>query len=302
MNKLLAYEILEIKDNSTEKQIKIQYHKLALKYHPDRNSSISDEKFKNINEAYHFLKNESNSTFNLNKNEENQNNYTFNFNNCNYKTLLFYFLNNIDNNITINDIDNIIIFLSNKCRDKVMNIFKNLEQDKLLLIYDLLDKNKDIFNIDNSLIDELKSLINNNNEIIISPTLIDLFHKNVYILNFKEETYYIPLWQNEVIFENNNNNLIIKCIPNLDNHINIDEFNNIYFNIKVNLNNKILESGFINVNICKDKFIKINLINLKLQKKQIYILHNQGIPRIDLNDIYNDNDISDLILNIELNI
>ena len=89
---------------------------------------------------------------------------------------------------------------------------------------------------------------------------------------------------------------------NLDNHINIDEFNNIYFKIKVNLNNKILESGFINVNICKDKFIKINLINLKLQKKQTYILHNQGIPRIDLNDIYNDSDISDLILNIELNI
>ena len=50
------YEILEINENASETEIKKAYHKLALKYHPDKNKDIgAEEHFKNIQTAYEIL-------------------------------------------------------------------------------------------------------------------------------------------------------------------------------------------------------------------------------------------------------
>ena len=53
------YSILELSRNESQEEIKKQYKKLALKYHPDRNinkspkeKAIATEKFKQINKAY----------------------------------------------------------------------------------------------------------------------------------------------------------------------------------------------------------------------------------------------------------
>ena len=59
----LALEILEIDDtqinykNITLKYLKKKYHKLALQNHPDKNGNTieSNTKFKQINDAYHYL-------------------------------------------------------------------------------------------------------------------------------------------------------------------------------------------------------------------------------------------------------
>ena len=53
------YEILGVAKNSSEDEIKKAYRKLAMKYHPDRNpdSKESEEKFKEVKEAYEMLTN-----------------------------------------------------------------------------------------------------------------------------------------------------------------------------------------------------------------------------------------------------
>jgi ferredoxin len=53
-----AYEILQLKRDSSFPEIKYAYRRLALELHPDKNNAEKDgTKFKIITEAYHALKN-----------------------------------------------------------------------------------------------------------------------------------------------------------------------------------------------------------------------------------------------------
>eukprot|EP00121_Abeoforma_whisleri_P006117 Awhi_evm1s5555 len=53
------YDILGIKKDAVEKEIKQAYRKKALQFHPDKNQDNKEEaekKFKDINEAFEVLK------------------------------------------------------------------------------------------------------------------------------------------------------------------------------------------------------------------------------------------------------
>lgn len=51
------YEILGVKPNATEEQIKTAYHKIAMATHPDKNGGdpVKTQKFRDATDAYHFL-------------------------------------------------------------------------------------------------------------------------------------------------------------------------------------------------------------------------------------------------------
>ena len=60
-----CYNILEISNESSIDNVKKQYRKLSLKYHPDKNNNTTSEIFKKITNAYDYI---------LNNNGENLNN------------------------------------------------------------------------------------------------------------------------------------------------------------------------------------------------------------------------------------
>lgn len=60
-----AYKVLQVSENATDEEIKKAYRKLAVKYHPDKVSSLGEkvqvsakEKFQELNNAYEVIKKE----------------------------------------------------------------------------------------------------------------------------------------------------------------------------------------------------------------------------------------------------
>ena len=71
------YKILEVSENEDISEIKKQYRKLAMKYHPDRNAGDKRavKKFREITEAYEVLSNgEKRKEYDYKR--ENENNHT----------------------------------------------------------------------------------------------------------------------------------------------------------------------------------------------------------------------------------
>jgi hypothetical protein len=286
-----ACKYLEFKKNDeiNEKTIKKQYKMLALMYHPDKNKSEdASEKFQKIHEAYQYL-----------LKYEGYNTTKEIYENDNYSSVLFYFINSII------DEDNIMHVVLNKigsvCEEKALNYLTELDKQLLFKIYNIIAKYKNAFHKNTEFLEKIKNIIKektkNDERIILNPTISDLIEENVYKLTYKDNIYYVPLWHQELVYDNSGNNLYINCEPKLPDDIDIDENNNIYIVRNYTLK-QLWETDNIDINFNN---IVLNTRNLKIKNKQTIQFKQFGIPKINDKDVFNVSNRSDIfvIINID---
>ena len=304
MNYKTALEILEI-DMSEKKYsdinleyLKKQYHKLALQNHPDKNGNTkeSKEKFQVINEAYEYLKKE------INFNEQGEKTTS-----TVYIDILQSFLSEIlagkYNDQFYEIIKKIIV-------KKIPNkLFKELNKEMAFDIYSFLSKYKNILHISQEILDNLMEVVHKKYEDVmeyykLNPSIDDLFENNVYKLYVNEQLFLVPLWHNELYFEsselNNFKEIIVSCEPELSKNIKIDENNNLIVKIEfssIDLPNLITNNGNIFFKIGK-KELSIPVNKLYMKPNQYYRIKNEGLSKINENDIYDVSNKSDIIVNI----
>jgi len=301
MNYKLALNLLEIDEsNIDETIIKKKYKYMALKYHPDKNKLESAKNdFQRINDAYEYLMkyegymDSDNETFSEEKQDEN-----------NYNSMLYQFINIILQEQPENNyINHIVKNIMNMCEDKTISYLKTIEKKKVISLYNFINKYKQIFHYSNQFIDKIKLIIQektkNDEVIILNPSIDDLFNHNIYKLNYNNNYYYIPLWHSEVLVDLSNNEVYVKNIPSLPEHIFIDDKNNI--NITCNYTiNELFDSSIHKIKVCEDKNVYINSENLLIKKKQIIRLPNEGIPKTSSNNVFDVSKLSDIFLHINI--
>ena len=304
MDYKIAFEILEIDITKTNYKditielIKKKYHKLALKNHPDKNGNTpeSNEKFKRINEAYDYLKRE---IKNINPDDLNETTSSL------YYDILQLFmkeiLNGKYNELFLNIVQDIVI----GCKKISLKLFDNLDKENSINIYIFLSKYKNILHLSQDILDEIKQIViqkYDNVEIYkLNPNINDLLNNNLYKLYVNNELFLVPLWYNEVYFDSSGNEIIVLCEPELPEYMNVDDDNNIYIETKINLQTDlpslILNNSNINIMI-GDKTFYILVSELLMKREQYYRIKNQGLTKINEEDIYNVSEKADIIVKI----
>jgi len=297
MNFQKACKILDLDDNKVINlnEIKQKYKIYALKFHPDKNNSTNaTERFQEINSAYQYL---------INHYEENIENKNMFETNMSYSNILFTFLKTVIPIDKDTDIINIIIQkISKVCESKSVDFLERLDKEILIKIFKVIKKNKEIFNITDDYIQLIENIINTktkNDEIIImNPTLDDLFNNNLYRLTLSNETYIIPLWHHELIYDNNGRDVYVKCNPILPDDIELDDSNNIHIYRTFKISD-IWGKDIIEIDVYNRTY-KIETKKITLQPNQeIYIL-NSGISRVNTKNMLDISVLSTVFIHIQL--
>jgi hypothetical protein len=306
MNLKYALEILEIDskyDELTLDFIKKRYRKLALKYHPDKNSDTkeSTERFKKINEAYNYLKSES--LYFMNDTDEED---ITDDSSSIYLNVLKNFIKSVMDGDYIDIIAKIVNDILNKGKKISLKIFEDLDKDTALNVYIFLSRYKSILYFSDELLENVKQLViqkYDNVEIYkLNPSITDIMHNNFYKLYVQEQLYLVPLWHKESYYDGSGCEIIAICEPDLPNNVKIDDDNNLIVDIEVYADNNLLDMIMnetpLAVNI-GEKIFTIPLSNLYMKKEQYYRIKEEGLVNVK-KDLYDLSDKSDIIVKIKI--
>ena len=308
-----AFEILEIDTNYTDitiELIKKKYHKMALQNHPDKNGNTpeSTEKFKQINEAYNYLKREIKIIQNnCDENDDDLENEDQPSSSVYFDILKLFIKGLLDgkyNDIFINIVQDIV----SGYKKISLKLFDDLDRENAINVYLFLSKYKSILHLSDASLDEIKSIViqkYDNVEIYkLNPNINDLLNNNFYKLYVNDKLYLVPLWYNEVYFDNENeienNEIIVLCEPELPEGVKIDDDNNIYIektiNMQTELPSLILNNESLTIEI-GDQHYYILVSELSMKREQYYRIKNRGLTKPN-DDIYNVSQKADIIVKI----
>jgi len=282
MNYRSACEVLDIRDFDQE-ELKRQYHKMALQYHPDKNGNSDDSKikFQLINEAYEVLKNEP-------QNKRKSESYI----SLLLKTIL---LTSGYNELFAKIVQEITTKFSVSALDE-------LDNETCKKVYNFLVKNRDLLQVSEELIETIRIRMESKQQSIynLHPTIDDLLNDTIYKLVVDDQTFLVPLWHSELYFDcaDRTNEIVVVCEPVLPDGITIDEDGNIHTSLSLKLSelaigeNVSLEIG------CKSFPIYTN--KLFIQAKQTYKIIDSGLPKLKRKNIYDVSERADIIVKITL--
>ena len=235
MNVKEAMEIFEMDadaDLTSMSDIKKKYHALALQYHPDKNNNdeCSKEIFQQINEAYECLQREIPRYQHKEKEREDEDPN-------NYIQMLKTFVEGLwegKSELFSTIVSDIVM----GCKTLSLTLFERLDKETSLEMYMFLSKYKMILHISQETLEKVKEIVlekcASDQIFFLNPGLEDLLQNNVYVLEHGGQSFFVPLWYSELVFDaKEGGEIIVKCIPELPENVTIDEYNNLIVKIEL---------------------------------------------------------------------
>lgn len=277
MNLIMACEILEITYPCSSSEIRKAYYKAARKHHPDHNKDTfteSNARFLAINEAYLFLdaylkiEMEQVKDDMMNKSNEKNNEQNKQYN-------IFFFDYLIDH---LKQLD---------LKEISLHALDGLDKNMSIHLLDYINTYSELLGLEENFISLIREKIREKTEndivIVLKPSIENILKDELHKLEYLGETYYIPLWHDELRYDS----LVIKCIPDLPPHVSIDHNNNLHVSITVPcITVPCIQSLFSLENLSFElggKVFNIPTKDLKIRKNQTYTLYEKGIALINSN-------------------
>ena len=314
-------DVEQTEQNEAYGCIKNKYRRLALIYHPDKNKATDAiNKFREIQEAYEYIIKyqgfEDDDEYDelvdepQNNNQSNNTDQTTDWSNIystGYNNILFTFLkpifgSDIFQDITSRLLRTILDKISQKCEEKAFQLLRQLDKRIFGKIVQILHKYSDILHLSADFLDKLNQTFEEQYQgdecIILSPFIDDLFEDKLYRLTHNGNTYFIPLWHTELVYDNSGSDLYVQCSPILPDNVTIDENNNIVVQLEYTVED-IWNKKEVEVCLGSKRY-RIVRNQLKLTTDQTIILQGKGISRINTDEIYDVSKKSDIYGHIKI--
>jgi len=289
-----ACKTLEIEDVLSIAVVRKQYKLLALKYHPDKNKSTdASAKYQEIKEAHDYLlKYLDNHVFTSDSFTSDSS--------TSWSSSVSSFFETLYNNQHLQKrvFHPLLMRIIETCETK---IFENMDSRRANKIYEILVKYKDSLHLSDDFLKRVYETIRVKVDavILLNPNLDDLLNQSVY--KYKVDDLlccYIPLWHSELIYDKHK--LVVQCEPELQDNIELDEYNNIHVSLQYKLID-IWGKERIEFPLGNTQIRTFCLDSLKLTKEsQCIVREREGIPVANTVDIYNVDQLSDIYLHITL--
>ena len=205
----------------------------------------------------------------------------------------------LKSNNTESDLFNVILNkIAQTCEDKTLLFLRTVDNKILVNLFKLLTLYADVLHISADFLNEVKSMIKQDECIVLHPKLSDIMSDNLYKLTVDGKMYLIPLWHHKLIYDISGSDLYVVCSPILPENVLVGIDND----ITVDLQYKISElfgrkEQWFSIGDIEFKF---NISDLRLTENNTIVLRNVGISRVNLDNIYDVSVRGDIIVNVEL--
>lgn len=291
-------------DEVDKKEIRKRYLRKCREYHPDKHMNASDcerreyaQKFNELQEAYILL----------NKEDE-----------------MAYMMNDVFHK----NVFSLVIKLMRQIQsyefreEHVYSVLDLLDDESLKYIYHIIQRHKNpilekivkwietrISNV--YLIKQENVVYNEIYQVNLYPTLYELFNMKLYLLEYDKKPYYIPLWHRHICI----NNIEATTEPKLEikeglnkeynvYHLLLDDENDLHIYVAAYIDYIFKQQLFeFDVYLGVDdhyKTICISADKITMKKDQTICLKREGIPRMNKQNIYDDKQMGDILVYLQL--
>jgi len=319
MNVKDARTILGVSRDCSLTELKKRYHILALKLHPDKNGNTSEAtaEFQRLNAAYRVLLlevdandgNHGNASECSHEDTETYANIFMNF----VKSLFLskHKTENDGNDIRMNPVlmDLLHRIVNDYASASVGLLLDSLDPLMLFQLYETLERYNAAIKMDAPMFEEITRIIREkmqkNNIIILKPSLKDVIQNNISVVQFEEQTFYVPLWHSELHYriEASNKQLIVRCMPELPDHMSIDANNELHVDVRADIKELLNRgNGVLRIPLYDSEFVEVQVRELQVVSRQTIVLRNNkyGISLICSNDIYDIKSKAPICVHVQL--
>jgi len=302
MNYKKACEILEINEITTD-ELKKQYRRKALLYHPDKNPDPNAcATFQEIRDAYEYLSKHECCSGNDSSDDDAD---TSDDDKTGYNFAVFSFIKNILTKDSRNNLFHTILQrVATSCETNALDTLQKLDKTILIKTRDVLKKYRAEMHFTESFIESIDALIiektKNDECILLNPTLADLFEHNLYKLRVGDFTYIVPLWHHELVYDNSGNDIYVKCYPMLPENVSIDDKNDVRVSVTYSVT-ELWGKETVEVHVGGKSF-PINVGLLKLCEQQTVLFAQQGVSKINTTNVYDVTIRGDVFIDVKLNL